>query len=409
MNTNERQQLRKLASAWMELASQPIMSERRRLWTALHDLRGERPMVLFETALLENYIESSELICQQPFLRSIELRMRRMIRHAEEVGDDIAVPAFFRVYWEINWPDFGVPLYADHATDGTGGEIGYIYNHPVKTPADIDKLHRRSWLVDRASTLAHYGQLQDCFGDILPVVLHGTGGLFAGLTQDLFKLIGNDNLLAWTYDEPDSLHRIMRYLTDDRLAYFDWLESEALLGFNHTGWELVGSGSPGCTTSLPQDVDSAKVRQRDVWIWMESQETTMISPGMFAQFFLPYMAELCSRFGLIYYGCCEPVHDRWDLIKSQIPHIRSVSISPWCDKNIMAEKLGRTGVFSRKPRPWPISETVPDWDALQQDIDETYDAARDCNLEFIYRDVYRIADRHRLRTWTDLVRSRVGI
>jgi hypothetical protein len=42
-------------------------------------------------------------------------------------------------------------------------------------------------------------------------------------------------------------------------------------------------------------------------------------------------------------------------------------------------------------------------------MDETLAAARDCNLEIIYRDVYRIhGDRPRLRRWVELARSRIG-
>ncbi|MCL4506384.1 MAG: hypothetical protein M1434_13575 [Chloroflexi bacterium] len=408
MNIVEKGVLRGLAARWMELAALPIMAERKRQWTALHDLHAERPMVLFETALLENYVQDAELVCQDAWWRDIERRLRWTIRHAEEVGDDIVAPPFLRIYWDIDWPDYGVSLQAEHATDGQGGDIAYIYNHPIKTAADIDLLAPRTWHVARDMTCRHFEEVRDAIGDILPVVLHGTGSLFVGLTQDLFKLIGNDNLLTWTYDEPEALHRIMRYLCDDRLAYFGWLEREGLLGLNHTGWELVGSGSPGLTCGLPGGGYGGTPRLRDVWVWMESQETTMISPAMFSRFFLPYMAEVCRKFGLIYYGCCEPVHDRWDAIIAQIPNIRSVSISPWCDQRLMAQKLGRDFVFSRKPRPWPISGSAPDWDALEKDADDTLAAARDCNLEFIYRDVYRIGDRERLRAWSELMRSRIG-
>ncbi len=135
----------------------------------------------------------------------------------------------------------------------------------------------------------------------------------------------------------------------------------------------------------------------------------MISPRMFAEFFLPYIAEVANRFGKVYYGCCDPVHDRWELIQAQIPHIGAVSISPWCDQRIMAEKLGKDVVYSRKPKPWLISGDAPDWESLRKDVDETVQAARDCNLEIIYRDVYRIhEDRPRLRKWVDLVRSRIS-
>ena len=135
----------------------------------------------------------------------------------------------------------------------------------------------------------------------------------------------------------------------------------------------------------------------------------MISPRVFAEFFLPYMADVCRRFGLVYYGCCEPLHDRWEPICQAIPNIRAVSISPWSDQRSMAEKLGRNRVYSRKAKPWPISGDSADWDALRQDMDETLEAARDCNLEIVYRDVYRIGgDRTRLRKWVELARSRIG-
>ena len=51
VSDSDRETLRRLAGRWMELASLPVMAERRRLWTALNDLHAERPMVLFETAL----------------------------------------------------------------------------------------------------------------------------------------------------------------------------------------------------------------------------------------------------------------------------------------------------------------------------------------------------------------------
>jgi hypothetical protein len=405
MNNADKEIMLKLATRWMELASLPVMAERRRLWTALHDLHGERPMVLFETDFLENYVANSELECADTFLREVEKQLRWVIRHAEEVGDDVVVEPFYRVYWDIEATDYGVPLQAEHASDMLGGDVAYVYEHPIHTPADISKLRPRAWCVNQEKILRRHAQLQECFGDILPVELHGVSSLLVGLTQDLFKLIGNDNLMQWTYDEPAALHRIMAYLRDDRMTYYNWLERSGWLGYNHTGWELAGSGSPGYTTGLPQADAAGQARLRDMWVWMESQETTTISPRMFGEFFLPYMADACRCFGLVYYGCCEPVHDRWDMIVKAIPNIRAVSVSPWCDQNIMAHKLGREYVFSRKPKPWLITGHNPDWDALRMDARDTVAAARECNLEIIFRDVYRIGDRSCLQRWTDIVRS----
>ncbi len=408
MTTTERQTLLKLAARWRELASQPIMAARRRQWTALKDLRPERPMVLFEASLLENYVEPRELVCTDADLRAAEHRLRLGIRHAEEIGDDLVLEPRFLLYWDIEQSDYGVPIDLTFATDSQGGSLGYHFNHPLREPADVRKLKPRTRRVDRAKTLARRDVLADAFGDILPVEIRGTGGLLASLTSDLFRLIGNDNLLTWPFDAPDELRAAVAYLRDDRISQYRWLEAEGLLGLNHDD-HLVGSGSPGYTTALPAPDFAGKPRLRDVWMWMESQETTMISPAMFADFFLPAMKDVAALFGLIYYGCCEPVHDRWHLVEPAMPRIRAVSISPWCDQRLMAERLGKSRVFSRKPKPWLISGASPDWPGLEADLDGTIAAARDGCLEIICRDVYRIdGDRPRLRRWTDLVRSRIG-
>jgi hypothetical protein len=391
----------------MEMASLPVMAERKRLWTALKDLRPERPMVLFETWTVGNYVAEDELECSDPFFRDIELSMRRAIRQTEDIGDDFVLEPFWRVYWKITDNGYGVPIIAEHADDAHGGQVAYQYNHPIRTPEDVTRLRPRTWCVDRAATQMKVEQLEEAFGGILPVVLHGTGGHLAALTSDLFRLIGNNNLLTWPYDAPEALHQVMAYLRDDRLAYYTWLEQERLLGLNNDV-ELVGSGSPGYTTSLPQPDFTGQPRLRDLWIWMESQETTMISPAMFAKFYLPYMADVARLFGLVYYGCCEPVHDRWERIIQAVPNVRAVSISPWCNMSVMGEKLDGKIIFSRKPKPWLITGDAPDWDGLRQDLDETLAAVPNGRLEIIYRDVYRVGSRANLRRWAELVRSRIG-
>ncbi len=408
ISTHDREILRSLAGRWMELAAMPVMETRKRQWTALKDLQPERPMVLFETWTVENFVAPEELQCSTTGLRELEQSMRAVIRQAEDLGDDFVVDPFMRIEWKIEASDYGVPIIAEHAKDGMGGDTAYHYNHPIQRPEDVSKLQPRTWRVERSTTQQRVEELNDLFGDLLPVVLHGTGMQIAALTSDLFRLIGNNNLLMWPYDAPKELHAVMAYLRDDRLAYYRWLESENLLGLNNNSY-IVGSGSPGFTTALPTAGFGGKTGLNDLWIWMESQETTMISPRMFGKFFLPYMAEVAALFGLVYYGCCEPVHDRWDLILKAIPQVRAVSISPWCDMKIMGEKLGKSCVFSRKPKPWLISGDAPNWEELEKDVDETVAAAKDGCLEIIFRDVYRINDdRSRLRRWVDLVRSRVG-
>jgi hypothetical protein len=408
LTTNERETLRTLAGRMMELAALPVMKDRIRQWTAVKDLKAERPMVLFEVGTVENFIEPEEYVCRQNWLRYVEWEFRRQIREVEELDDDLVVEPVFRMGYDISGDGYGIDLPAHHATDVEGGSVGYTFDHPIQTPDDVKRLRPQTWTVDRESSRQKWETLSEALDGIMPVTLHGHQYPHVGMTNDVFKLLGNERLHLWPYDEPEALQEVMHYMSQDRIRFHQWMETEGLLGPNNNS-AIVGSGSPGYVTGLPVEKPTGETKLKDVWVWSESQETVAISPTMFKDLFLPHIAAASNLFGLVYYACCEPVHDRWDYLYGAIPNIRAVSVSPWCDQKLIASKLGKKVVFSRKPAPGPISGTDPDWNALEKDLDATLDAAKDCNLEIIFRDVYRThGDRARLARWVQMVRSRVG-
>lgn len=417
----EVQSLRRLASRWMEHASDPVMAERRRQWQAVKDLRAEKPMILVETCMLTDYIGRNELICEDPYVRNIEKSLYEIVRHADEIGDDIVVDPYFRIPWVLEISDYGVPIEAHHAVTSSGSDLGYSFNFGVQSENDARKLHVRTRGVDRRESLHQKDLLEDIFGDILPVRLGGydhfdpdpgyrpwLGNLYGGLTMDLFKLIGNDNLLTWVYDNPGLLHAIMTVIREDRKAHFRFMEKEGLLYQNTDTW-MPCPGSYGFVSDLPQLDHNGKVRLQDCWCWTESQESAPISPTMFEEFFLPAIAEVTRPFGLTYYGCCEGLHDRFPRIAKAIPNLRAVSVSGWSDLARMGEMLGRKYVYSRKPTPAYISGAHPDWELLKKDVKDTLSAAKDCSLEFCFRDIYTIdGDRSRLSQWVRMTRAMMG-
>ena len=422
ISLKERQALRALAEKWMEFANLPIMQERERQWRSIKDLKAEKPMILVETCMLPDYINQDELVNVDPYLRNIEKSLFEIVRHAQEIGDDIILDKYFRVPWVLELSDYGVPMQAHHATNSVGNDLGYSFDFSIRTPADLDRLRFKTRSVDRKRTTENKELLEDIFGDILPVKVGGydpfdldqgyhpwLGNLYAGLTMDFFKLAGNDNLLLWVYDHPEAVFSLMRFLADDRKRHLNWLEAEGLLYQNTDTWNPC-PGSYGHVSDLRlPDPDSTQVKLRDCWGWSDSQETTSISPAMFGEFFLPYIAEVSALFGLTYYGCCEGLHDRLELVMKAIPNLRAVSVSGWSDLFKVGEMLGKNYVYSRKPTPTYISGSNPDWRLLEKDVKDTLVAARGCNLEFCFRDVYTIdGDRPRLKRWVDMTRSLMG-
>jgi hypothetical protein len=231
------------------------------------------------------------------------------------------------------------------------------------------------------------------------------GNYFLGLTWQVYRFIGNDGLLYWLYDAPDAIHALMEYMTRDRERMFGELEREGLIVPN-TDSQMAGPRAYGYVSGLPPADAGGPAHLGDLWCWAESQETTTVSPAMYAEFFLPYIARLAARFGLVYYGCCEPVHDRLERIMAAMPNLRSVSVSPWASFELVAEMLGDRYVYSRKPNAAFLSGPSPDWGLVERDLRRTAAAAAGCNVELLFRDLYAIAgDRGRLARWVDLARS----
>jgi hypothetical protein len=418
-SAGDRRVIRDLAARWAELAAAPVMAERKRQWRALHDLRPERPMILFETSSIDGYVPPDELRCVKPALRAVEATMRDAIRHADEVGDDLVLEPYLRIGWDVEATSFGVEVQITQA-EVADGEIplGYTFNFPIREPGDTGLLRPRSFAVNRARTLGRQRFLEDAFGDLLSVRVGNydqflteppgeswAGNYFIGLTWQVYRFIGNDGLLYWVVDAPEAIHWLMDYMTRDRERMFLLLEREGLIAPN-TDNQMAGPRAYGYVSELPGPDSAGPTKLKDVWCWADSQETTSISPTMYEEFVLPYIAHLTNQFGLVYYGCCEPVHDRLDLIMGAIPNLRSVSVSAWANEEKVGEMLGNRYVYSRKPNPVLMSGANPDWCQVEAELRRTRAATRNCNVELLFRDLYAIkGDRARLARWVSLARS----
>jgi len=226
------------------------------------------------------------------------------------------------------------------------------------------------------------------------------------MTWEAINLVGLEGLMLAMYDNPSGLHRLMAFLQADFHQVLDWYESENLLTLNNEN-DYIGSGSIGYTNELPggdwQPGDPVRIRH--LWGLSESQETVGVSPRLFEEFIFPYQQPVIERFGLSYYGCCEPVHTRIRTLK-KLRNLRRVSVSPWCDQALISAELGSDYIFCRKPNPALISTEVWDETAIRADIRATLEAARGCTLEFAMKDVHTLSNQPwRLDRWVALARE----
>ncbi len=245
---------------------------------------------------------------------------------------------------------------------------------------------------------------QELLGDILEVYTQGFWWWSLGLIEEWTKLRGMNQTFLDMMDEPELVHAGLRRLMEGRLAWLDSLEQQGLLSLNN-GNHYVGSGGFGFTHDLPGPGFDGKVRLSDMWGFCESQNMSAAGPAQLEEFVLPYQLPIMERFGLNCYGCCEPLHLHLDLLLAKVPRLRRVSISPWADKRICAEKLGNKAVYSWKPNPAYLAGVSLDADLVRRDIRETVEICREhgCTLEIILKDTHT-CNHHpeRFDAWTKI-------
>jgi hypothetical protein len=337
--------------------------------------------------------------------------MWEKILHFDLLQDDRTVEPWVEWNWIVSLGDYGVDVRMERGRDAQGREHAFHWDAPITDLArDLDRLRPRRFEVHREASLAWQRALEEIFAGILPVRQRGRYWWTMGLTQVAVFLVGLENLMLCMYDCPAEVHRLMAFLRDDHQRLLDWIDQEALAALNNEA-DYIGSGSWGYTRDLPTD-DAADrpVGVRDLWGLSESQETVGISPDQFAEFIFPYQRAVIERFGKAYYGCCEPVHGRWDSVR-QIANLARVSVSPWCDQEMMAEATATRGVvFCRKPNPTLISTEVFDEDAIAADLEQTLQLTRSrgCSVELVMKDVFHLNDQPwRLARWVELAREAI--
>jgi hypothetical protein len=205
------------------------------------------------------------------------------------------------------------------------------------------------------------------------------------------SLRGLQNILLDFYDHPDELKALLATISRGWLDKLDYLEANDLLSLNSDG-TYVGSGGIGFTDELPQADFDGHVRPQDMWGFADSQETVNVSPRMYEKFIFPYEKPILDRFGLNCYGCCEPLHTRWHVVK-QHHNLRRVSCSPWADLDKMADYLQDDYIFSMKPHPGPLASASVDHEAIRHDLREALERTKGCVVEIIMKDNHTIADR----------------
>ncbi len=402
--------LEDLAKKVQDAAESERMKERVARWYTHNSGRSREAIVVVELGgFMDEFMAPYPCQCEHPLAREIERSLRCRLVNENEVGDDKVITADYLVSLPVRFRPFNLEFSLVHARDGLGRNLGYRQvDFPVKDLLrELPRLERSVFGVDREEAERRREQIEDWIGRWLAVRLcNGTLNWALSLSRYAIHLMGDEALFVAMAESPGAVHCLYDRIGEELIAFMEWQEREELLTLNNAN-DYTGAGSYGFTDELPAAGWSGTVRIQDLWGNMNSQETVCVSPAMFAELAFPAYERIARRFGLLYYGCCEPVHDLWDSCLSRLSNLRKVSISPWCDERKMGARIAGTGIiYSRKPSPNYLSADRFDEEAFREHLRATFEAARACALEIIIRDVYTVRDdRKRLGRAVAIIRE----
>ena len=403
ISTKDQEILGKLGQQVAEIAALPEQQKTIASWEALNGLRPIRPMVMIDQISWHEMDVDGELALrtEDSFCRGIETQLRRTLYSWKHMRADMVVRPFVTIHKAIRGAGFGVRIIEETAvTDPRNSVVGHHYIDQIKTEEDILKIQTPNVVHDEDATKQAEERAHEIFDGILGVRMQGVLPNFAPWDQ-IVQWRGPDNMILDMIDRPSFMHQIIGRLTDAHLSMLDQLEAKGLLGSGQDTIHCTGA----FTDELPAPgSDPRSSRAKDLWTAGMAQIFATVSPAMHKEFEIDYAAQWYGRFGLGYYGCCEPLDDKVDIIRG-LPNVRKISMSPWVDVEKAAERIGRDFVFSRKPSPAFLAWDKWNPEAVEQDLRDTQEKCSryGCPSEFILKDISTVHYQpQRLWEWVDI-------
>ncbi|MEI8242223.1 MAG: hypothetical protein WCI17_03060 [bacterium] len=379
-----------MAGRYAEYAMGAPMAQRREKWR-LHNNRQEKT-IPFHIEDNGSYFRdlTRQPECENAACRTLESQLLLALTAYEKIDDDRIIPARFVVDWCT--PSTGVcdELCVIRADNGRGDTKGYTTNHPIRDiDADFGKLKKSAIRLDREESERRLHLAEEVFAGLLPVEAGRSGSAYSsGITNRAVHLMGMQELYLQMAIKPEAVHRLFGFIAEDNLAIGQWEEEQGLLTSNHDGNQGYCTGS-----SLFSDetvvLAGRTVRSADRYGYLESQESAGISPAMFDEFVMPYLAPLAAKFKFLMYGCCEAVHHLMPSLL-RLHGLRKVSVTPWCDLRFLANTCPTDIIWCRKPVPLLLCGDTFSEAALRSHLQETLDVGKDWFIEFVYRDTDRL-------------------
>jgi hypothetical protein len=397
--------LRSLAERYSEIANLDIQKERIERYYRTISMDEARPVVLV-SEVPWGEIKDDELVCrcENKEVWELERQLRISLYQWDHFQADYVIPPVFRVGKRIRSSGIGIAVQEDRMAGNTGTHIvSHRYKDQLNTEEDLEKLKIPVITYDKESTEKAAELASDVFSELLPVEVVGTTFGYS-IWDHVYQLRGVEKFFMDFATRPDFMHKTAKKFTDIGAATVRQYQEVDLLVTN----PLLLHCTPAGARELPAADFTGKIRLKDVWGRGSAQIFSSVSPRMHDEFDLEYSQKLFGGCGLLYYGCCEPLDLKIDILRKRFKNLRKVSITPWADPEVAARNIGSDYVLAAKPNPAFVNSPTFNPEPVEQEIRRFLDACKKygTTCEFVLKDISTIANNpNNLTQWCDTVKN----
>lgn len=395
---SDKQIIRELAKQYMEIATSEKQQKTNARMCATNDLKIVRPPVTIEEIPWYQMNIGDELtcICEDERARGVEETLRRSIYREKHFKSDSFFEPFLRVTRAFD--STGMGLEAEETilrTDDINNIISHSYKDLLEDEDEFLKMHIPEFTARPDKDEAAMEYFTDLLGDSMPAKLCGNPYIYFMPWDQIARLRGLEPIFIDLYERPEYLHRIISLYAKAEMKMIDFIEANG--GFDPTYPEL--HCTPGIVSGRATDGTA-----KSAWFRGAAQGFGDVSPEMHKEFDIDYILPIAERFAYTYYGCCEPLDRKVDIIK-KIPNLRKVGATPWANIESLAEQLGGDYVMARKPNPAHVA-MVTDPEVIREEIESTVKAAirYGCPMDIALKDISNVSHRpENLIVWSEVV------
>ncbi|MCX8171369.1 MAG: hypothetical protein N3E47_05300 [Candidatus Bathyarchaeota archaeon] len=394
---SDKEVLRELGEKVFEIATSSVNEEYIELQKAINRLERVKPIIyIYEIPWHEvNLNGELDLKTKHPLCRRYEERLRRIIYKWDHcLGAPVDDPRFTYPGLEpviaqpiqdyIHDSGYGIRVEEDVLRrDERNPIVSHRFHAQIKSEEDIEKIKMPKVTFDYERAERDFQALCDIFDGIMPVEKRGVSSFWFAPWDEIVQWTGVKEILIDMFRRPSYVHKLIDRMVE---AWLYRLEQYVRLG-------------------LMRD-DPMKL-----WGVETAQVFAAASPSMHEEFALRHEKPWYEKWGYNYYGCCEPLHHKVDILRRNVPRLRKISISPFADFHQAAKNIRDEFVIAWKPSPAVLAASIWDPESVRKDIEEKLRVAKEynCIIEIHLKDISTVNYQpQRLWEWAQIASKVAG-